>query len=71
MNAAKRREAMVSTGDILQYLRGINFPIRKDGLLSKARDNNAPQDIMDVLGKLPDHVYRSTAEINMAVGDIE
>jgi hypothetical protein len=62
---------MVSTGDILQYLRGVHFPIRKDGLLSRARDNNAPQAIMDVLGKLPDQVYRSTADISMAVGDIE
>lgn len=62
---------MVSTGDILQYLRGIRFPIRKDGLLSRARDNDAPQDVMDVLGKLPDQVYRSTADINMAVSDIE
>jgi len=62
---------VVSTGDILQYLRGIRFPIKKDGLLSRARDNNAPQVILDVLGKLPDQVYRSTSDISMAVGDIE
>lgn len=62
---------MVSTGDILQYLRGIRFPIRKGGLLDRARDNKAPQEIMDVLDKLPEQVYRSTADINMAVGDIE
>ena len=62
---------MVSTGDILHYLSGVSFPIRKDGLLSRAHSNNAPQDIMDVLERLPDRVYRSTADINIAVSDIE
>lgn len=62
---------MVSPTEVLQYLTGIHFPVKKDGLLKKARDNHAPQNIIDVLEMLPDQVFRSAAEVNIAVDDIE
>lgn len=62
---------MVSPTEVLQYLEGIEFPVKKEGLLKTARGNRAPQSIMDVLDRLPDQVFRSVAEVNIAVGDIE
>jgi hypothetical protein len=35
------------------YLKGINYPARKEVLLQKARANGAPGEVMDLLQKLP------------------
>ncbi|HNR50312.1 MAG: hypothetical protein BWZ01_00805 [Deltaproteobacteria bacterium ADurb.BinA179] len=62
---------MVSPTEVLQYLTGIDFPARKKDLLKKAHDNRAPRNIIGVLERLPDQVFRSVSEVNIAVGDIE
>jgi hypothetical protein len=42
-----------STANVQTYLRGINYPANKKELLSTARSNGAPQDVMKVLQELP------------------
>jgi hypothetical protein len=62
---------MVSTGELQQYLHGIHYPAKKDDLMKTARGNNAPQDVMDLIDKLPDQSFPSPADVNKAVGKIE
>ncbi len=62
---------MVSAAEVLQYLKGIDFPVGKDGLVKKARDNHAPVEVINLLNKLPDQKFRSAVDINIAIGDIE
>ncbi len=62
---------MVSTGEILEYLKGIDFPQKKQGLIQHAKKRNAPSEVMDMLNKLPDINYRSTADVNIEVGKLE
>ena len=47
---------MVSTGEIQQFLHGMDYPARKNDLVKKAQSNNAPGDVIDMLSKLPDQV---------------
>ncbi|MHB1006071.1 MAG: DUF2795 domain-containing protein [Chloroflexota bacterium] len=62
---------MVSTATISQALQGISFPCSKQECVSYARQHNSPQDVLDVLQRLPDRQYFSMAGIWDAVGDIE
>jgi hypothetical protein len=62
---------MVSTGEIQEYLHGMDYPAGKSDLISKARSNNAPQDVIDVLDRLPDQRFSTPIDVNKAIGDIE
>ncbi|HNY64016.1 MAG TPA: DUF2795 domain-containing protein [Deltaproteobacteria bacterium] len=61
---------MVSTGELQQYLHGIHYPADKDDLMKTARANKAPQDVVDLIKRLPDQSYPSPADVNKAVGKI-
>lgn len=62
---------MVSTGELQQYLHGIHYPASKNDLKKTAQGNNAPKDVMDLIGKLPDQSYPSPVDVNKAVGSID
>lgn len=61
----------VSTAEVETYLRGIDFPSGKDGLIKKARENNAPDDVMDLLNSLPDQEYHTPIDVSKAIGKIK
>jgi hypothetical protein len=62
---------MVSTGEVQEYLHGMDYPAGKSDLISKAKSNNAPQEVIDLLGKLPDQKFSTPIDVNKAIGDIE
>jgi hypothetical protein len=62
---------MVSTGEIQEYLHGMSYPAGKNDLVSKAQSNNAPQDVIDMLNRLPDQRFSNPIDVNKAIGDIE
>lgn len=59
---------MVSTAKVSQYLEGIDFPANKQQLIDYAHDNDAPQDVLDILQKLPEGRYFSMAGVWEAIG---
>lgn len=60
-----------SPADILNFLEGIDFPASKEELVDHAEDNNAPQEVIDVLEQLPDQQFMSLADILSGVGQVE
>lgn len=60
-----------SPASIASFLEGISFPASKDDLMDYAEDNNAPQDVLDVLDQLPDQEYTSMADVMSGVGQVE
>ena len=54
---------MVTTKELTQSLVGAGFPTDKDELYDVALDNEATEDILAALDKLPDQEYESLAEI--------
>jgi hypothetical protein len=59
----------VSSLDLQQYLKGMNYPSRKDGLIQKAQENQAPRDVIDLLSNLPDREFHSAADVSKAAGE--
>jgi hypothetical protein len=64
-------KTMVSTGEVLEYLRGIDLPKSKSELVQYAQSKNAPKDVIDLLNKIPDQQFGNTADITHAIGQVE
>jgi hypothetical protein len=51
-------------GNFERYLRGIDFPIGKQELLRRLKENGAPGAVVDQVGKrLPEGQYRSPQDL--------
>jgi hypothetical protein len=51
-------------GNFERYLRGIDFPIGKQELLRRLKQNGAPSVVVDQVGKrLPEGEYRSPQDL--------
>lgn len=59
---------MTSTYKISHYLEGIDYPAGKQDLLNQAKKNNAPDDVIDAITKLPEHSYGNMAELWHGIG---
>lgn len=62
--------ASVSTAQVEKFLKGMDFPSDKDGLVERARENGAPDDVLDLLNNLPDQDYHSPIDVSKAISDI-
>lgn len=48
---------------IMEALRGLNYPLTKADLAAEAQKRNAPNQITDVLNKIPDRQYTSADDV--------
>ncbi|MBI2854363.1 MAG: DUF2795 domain-containing protein [Chloroflexi bacterium] len=53
----------VSASELAMYLKGINFPADKQKVISAARSNNAPENVINFLNRLPSRQYSAPTEI--------
>jgi hypothetical protein len=58
-----------SAAELEKYLRGIDFPASKDDLLKKARDNGAPQEVIDMINGLHETRFNSPIDVSKAFGE--
>lgn len=61
----------VSPAIVEKYLAGMHFPAGKSELVSKATNKDAPDDVMQLLHKLPNKTYKSPIDITKEIGKIE
>lgn len=61
----------VSSATIEHYLKGIHYPTSKNDLINKAKENNAPSDVMHILHQFTDYQYSSPIDVSKEVGRIE
>lgn len=61
----------VSTVQLDKFITGTNFPANKNDLRKTARDNRAPDVIIDLINNLPDRRFNSQMDVNQAMYDIE
>lgn len=58
-----------NTAVIAQSLHGIDFPADKRKMAEYARKNNADQDVLDVIERMPETEYTSMADVFKGVGE--
>jgi hypothetical protein len=59
-----------SPAAVENYLKGIDFSADKKKLLQQARDNDAPDDVLRTIEKLPDKKYGSPIDISKQMKDM-
>jgi Protein of unknown function (DUF2795) len=52
---------------IQKYLSGVDYPVTKEQLLEKARDNGAGEDVLSALEKLPERDYNGPNAVSAEV----
>ncbi len=54
-----------------KFLKGVNYPARKDILVRHAKESGADENVMYTLEKLPDKSYEGPAGIAKEIGKME
>lgn len=60
-----------SASAIQLFLKGVDYPANKQKLLQAAKTNGAPQNVIDVMNKLPDRSFNQANEVEEAFGQIK
>jgi len=58
----------LSPANVQQYLAGVQYPARKEDLLKQARDNHAPEDIIDAIENFAGVKYDGPQDVMKAYG---
>lgn len=51
------------------YLKGIDFPAKKNDLVKHARKNKAGEDVIGMLKQMPEHEYGNMADVMKGYGE--
>lgn len=57
-----------AVANVTHYLKGVDYPAHKNDLQEHARKKDAPNDVMDQLGKLESKRFRSMADVTRHLG---
>jgi hypothetical protein len=56
---------------VQKYLHGADYPATRKDLLDQARQNSAPDEVMDVIQRMPDQEFGGPQDVMKAYGEIE
>lgn len=59
----------VSASEVEQFIKGVDFPCAKEGLVEKARSNNAPQEVLSTIENFPDQEFGSPTDVARAISE--
>lgn len=60
-----------SPANVSFHLKGIEMPAKKQDLIQKARQNGAPQEVMQIIEKMPEKTFQTMADVMKAYGEAE
>ena len=59
----------ISAAEIERYIRGVDFPADKENLVQQARENNAPNEVVDLMNDFPERKYESAADVARGISE--
>lgn len=57
-----------SPANVAHFLKGIGFPARKNDLVKRARKNDADEQVIRELNRMPDQEYGNMADVMKGYG---
>ena len=66
--SAQEGHGKVSASEIQKYMSGMDFPADKSDLVEHARQQDAPQEVLDVMENLPEQEYGTVADVSKGIG---
>ncbi|MCL5877918.1 MAG: DUF2795 domain-containing protein [Candidatus Bathyarchaeota archaeon] len=61
----------VSPAIVEKYLKGMRYPAEKERLVNNAQTKDAPDDVMNIINRLPEKTYNSPIDITKEIGKIQ
>lgn len=61
--------AGMRSADVERFVRDADYPANKRDLVDYARRQNAPEDVVRALDKLPDQRFNSAMEVTRSMGE--
>ena len=68
--ASVSTKTAVSAAEVQKFLKGMDYPAGKKEVVSQAKKNKAPKDVLDVLNKVDDQQFNSAADVSRAIGKV-
>lgn len=60
-----------SPANVQKYLRDVGYPATKDDLLAQAKRNDAPEEIIDTISRIPQDQFGGPQDVMKGYGEIE
>lgn len=57
-----------SPANVQKYLHGVDYPTDKQGLLRKAKENDAPEEVVEAIEGLPGDEFGGPQDVMKAYG---
>ncbi|BBL68380.1 DUF2795 domain-containing protein [Methanoculleus chikugoensis] len=61
----------LSASALQSHLKGMDYPAGKQDLIDHARKNNAPESVIEALGRFQDKSYQSATDVSREFGRIK
>lgn len=61
----------VSAAELQMYLKGIHYPADKQKLVDTATGNNAPENVMSFINRMPEKTYNRANEVEQEFGKMK
>ncbi|MDI3339836.1 MAG: DUF2795 domain-containing protein [Sphaerobacter sp.] len=61
---------MPSPAQVQKFLSGVDYPIDKNGLIARAREAGASQDVLSTLQRLPEKRFNSPTDVSEQIGKL-
>jgi len=59
-----------SAAGVASALKGVSLPSDRAASVRQARDNDAPEEVISLIGNLPDREFETMADVSKAVGEV-
>lgn len=60
-----------SPSNVEKFLKGVNYPAKKEDLVQTAKSNGAPSEVMDVIKQLPASQFGGPQDVMKAYGQVK
>jgi hypothetical protein len=61
----------VSPAEVEKYLKGVDYPAKKEELIKHAQQQRAPQEVLETLKKVSDETFQKPTDVAKAVGEVD
>ncbi len=59
-----------SSANVQKYLKGVDYPAKKQELVDQAKKNGAPQEVVQVIQQFPNKEFAGPQDVMKAYGDM-
>ncbi len=63
--------AKISAAMLAQFMKGIDFPADRNTVISTAKSNGAPEEVMEYLNRLPERQYDYPTDVEQEFGKMK